>query len=366
MPLPIIVIPERHWDSAPKKVLSASLKRLRLKGYSTICFESPEDESESDLLKGVQSTIEFIKKRKCEATHYLERAGVSLESAVEQDYSQLAKLLRLFVSSQHYREMSLWFKELPGLESKLSLIENAKEEGFSIKGIDLPQDKLEPLRSLGAQSNLSSRVEIIDMLEEHRCNRFVNNIVKFQNNGQGVIFIVGQSHFKKITELMDDHLMNDEVIYFHPYITKSLDSSLPDTHRYLEREHTVNVHFIDATVIEPKDVISASNKLLKKIADMKPLMYRKIDSTCAATRLRLFTGLPFQTYARPSLYVDCLIPVTSDSMRAIQKLQKKNINSRLTFFDGSLQYCIPNVNLPKNIEKIQMLNIDKPTKSNIK
>ena len=354
MPLPIIIIPERHWDSAPKEVVSQKVKELRELGYSTLCFESPMDDSEDDLIAGVGSTVEFTENRLAEAKPFLEKAGIALQTALSQDYSVLATMLRTFVSSKYSKEMALWFKELPGHKAKLDLISLARKESIHIRGIDLRKSELEPLRNIKAQADISAKLTQIDELDDARCLSFVTNMIRLQNAGQGIIFIVGQSHIKKISALMSDKLMNDEVIYFHPYSKCFLDSSMPDTHMGLE--DIDEIELINVQLENNKGAITeAANCLLENIHLKVPKMYREISPTSSTERLREFTKLPFTAYARPSLSVDCLIPFSKDAVEPISKLNANKVFGRFGFFNSTLVYCVPNVNHQEVAEKLHKL-----------
>ncbi len=69
MPLPIIIILERHWDTEPKKTLVRALPSLLELGYDTLCFESPSDKTKEETIADIEGTIKFIEERLVEANN---------------------------------------------------------------------------------------------------------------------------------------------------------------------------------------------------------------------------------------------------------------------------------------------------------
>ena len=92
MPLPIIVVLERHWDTVPKKALMHALPFLKAAGYDTLCFESPCDKSESETIDGIETTLHFIETRLTEANQCLNSKGIAVNLQA-MDYSDLELLL---------------------------------------------------------------------------------------------------------------------------------------------------------------------------------------------------------------------------------------------------------------------------------
>ena len=161
MTKPILIFLERHWDPIPKKVLRNTLPELLENGYQTLCFENPVDDSEELIIAGVQSTISQIKSSLNQAYGLLSRRGRSHENLCDMEYSKLYQLLELYVSSKHYSELALHFKELPGHKAKLALLQQAKSMHFNMSGVDLTENELSPLRSEKAQYSLQYKTKII-------------------------------------------------------------------------------------------------------------------------------------------------------------------------------------------------------------
>ena len=101
MTLPIIIMTERHWDVDAKATLATALPSLVAQGYDVLCFESPSDDVEGELISSVQSTIQFIEDRHVEAMTLLQRRGMPDPHLSEMNYSDLERLLFYYVSSGH-------------------------------------------------------------------------------------------------------------------------------------------------------------------------------------------------------------------------------------------------------------------------
>ena len=198
MPLPIIIMLERHWDTVAKDALNKALPSLVEKGYDVLCFESPSDEGETSLISGIESTIQFSKERHSEASNLLKNRGIDV-NLTEMNYSDLQRLLLLYVSSKFSKEMALWFRELPGHEQKLYLVRTAKSLKMSILGVDLLASEMEGLRSIDAQVNLKKKISTIDQLDCKRIASFKKHLLSLQQSGKGVIFVVGKFHYEQVS-----------------------------------------------------------------------------------------------------------------------------------------------------------------------
>lgn len=215
MPLPIIILVERHWDKAPKKALMSALPFLTTSGYDTLCFESPYEKNEQETIHAIEHTIEFIETRLAEVNQFFAQRGI-FYNLPEMDYIDLQQLLKNYVSSRYYTEMALWFKELPGHKEKLLMIRKALESDMKICGIDLESEQLESINGLEAQNNLKSRLSGLSALAKMRAMAFKRNMLELQQQGKGVIFVVGQAHYLDLIEEFSKEYPLSEIIFLHP------------------------------------------------------------------------------------------------------------------------------------------------------
>ncbi len=348
MTLPIIIMPERHWDADAKRALAGSLPLLAAQGYNTLCFEAPIDEDESTIIKGIASTIQFAQDRYAEAMPLLQRRGIDLNLS-EMNYSDLEQLLLHYVSSKHSKAMALWFRELPGHVEKLELVKKAKHLNMAISGVDLTQEKLDPLRSINAQINIEMKLNQINLLDDERIAAFKMNLLDLQRKGRGVIFVVGQLHYERLVEVFSKENVLEDIIFAHPHSPRCLDSSIDD--RPLKNmQHMPGLTLIEQEIHKPENN-STFSTLLNTTLKLKIDRYKPIDPTMISEWLKEKTGLAFDFYIRPSMHLDAYYPIAPEENAAIEitakQLNAVGIQGSFTFFKGRETYCIPCINSDK-------------------
>lgn len=356
MPLPIIILVERHWDEAPKKALLNALPFLMTSGYNTLCFESPCDKNEEETVADIESTIEFIERRLAEANQCLARRGM-FYNLPEMDYLDLQRLLQKYVSSQYYKEMALWFKELPGHKEKLLLVRNAQKSHMKICGIDLKSNELEAIHSREAQLNLKNRALKIRELDNLRTTSFTRHMHELQQQGRGVVFVVGQFHYTTIIEEFSKEHPLSELIFLHPYSTRCLvksyiDYNLPSS-RFIE-----DLILIEKTIDNNEDIEIFLTHLVNAL---QPRLdnYISIEPTSTCQLLSDKTGLNFQAYVRPGYLVDCHHFVNENEKidETVNQLNSNGVIGFFSLFRGRYSYCVPNINMKEVAHQIQKLNI---------
>lgn len=344
MMLPIIIMTERHWDVDAKAALGKTLPSLVSQGYNLLCFESPSDEGEVELISSVKSTIKFIQDRYAEAQDMLQRRGISVPDLSEMNYSELARFLLHFVSSRHSNEMAIWFKELPGHVQKLKMLEIAKTLNMDIRGIDLVNAELEPLHCSEAQANLQAKISAIDLLDDKRIASFKSHVLDLQQKGKGVIFVVGQAHYERLVQAFSKEYCLTDVIFIHPYSPKCFDNSVDD--RRLESiGDNAKLTLIEQQIENQAD-IDAFAVLLNRAIQLKVDGYQPNEPTIISKKLHEKTGLFFNIYARPSMHVDAYYPITveEDIRGTTKKLGDLGVHGFFTSFKGTCSYCIPCIN----------------------
>lgn len=350
MPLPIMILVERHWDTTSKKALSQALPFLKSSGYDTLCFESPCDINMQDTINNVSSTIQSIENYLKEANQHLAKRSISVDLTTI-NYSDSEQLLRYFVSSRHSKEMALWFRELPGHQEKYTLINMALEQSMTISGIDLTRKSLESINSLEAQANLNKRLAGIDQLDSIRTLGFKEKLLALQQQGKGVIFVVGQAHYQLlIAEFAKDYLL-DELLFLHPYSPQCFDSSYID---YRLPSVASEVRLVEQVINQDDDIALFINALQ---AVAQPLLdtAKPIRSTSICQRLSEKTNLSFEAYVRPSHLVDGYHFFTKkeDIANSVTELNKQGVHGFYTFFKEKEAYCVANINTVEVASKIQ-------------
>lgn len=350
MSFPIIILLERHWDVIPKQVLINALPFLKTFGYDTLCFESPSDLDEKNTIAGIESTIQFIEDRFAETNQHLKSRGMSFDPSV-MDYSALEQFLFNYVSSRYSKEMALWFKELPGHKQKFDLVQRAKKENITICGIDLPSSQLEPINSLESQNNCDARVSGIIKLDKQRTLAFKKNLVELQQKGKGVIFVVGQSHYKQLVEELAKESLLNNILFLHPYAGKCLDNNYID-YNLSPCSNTKDISLIELMISTPDEMNIFSKFFKSTLNTFKSI---SIDPTSSCTLLSDKTKLEFKAFKRPNHQVDCYHFFNDPQTIAdtLKKLEKIKAPGFFTFFKNKMAYRVPNVNTADITSKIQ-------------
>lgn len=347
MPLPILVLLERHWDVEAKSALMHALPTLAHYGYDTLCFESPSDLDEKETIDTVNQTVDFIQEQLKLTESFLKRAGIDTSDLCNRSYLSLANDLMYYVSSKKYKELASMLKELPGHQAKLKTIDAAKEKGMTIKGIDLTADELEPITNMEAQLNVKQRLKGIDTLDNQRIRSFIENMVSLQHQGKGVIFTMGQFHYKRLVEELGKDCYLKEIVFLHPHSPKFLDEDYPDTHNFLEpiEEYAKDITMVDKAIHNQANLLEFVD-LLDKAIQSRCELHQTIQPTHATLALSKSTGLDFEAVLRPSQYVDCYHQLKKEEKieKAIELLDANGIKGHFAFFKGVESYCVPCVN----------------------
>ena len=356
MPLPIIILLERHWDVIPKKTLINALPFLKASGYDTLCFESPSELNEQETIANIESTVKFIEERLAEANQCLNRRGMSVDLPA-MSYSELQQLLLNYVSTRYSKEMALWFKELPGHKEKFDLVRTAQERNIKICGIDLTSNQLEHINSLESQTNLGMRVSGINELDNKRTLTFKKNLLELQQKGKGVIFVVGQSHYKQLVEEFAKEYILDEILFLHPYALKCLDNSYIDYH-LPSFSNIKGLTLLEQAILDRED-IEIFSKNLQTTAQAMLNNSISIAPTSTCELLSNKTKLNFEAYVRPSYLVDCYHFFNNRQTIAdtVNKLNEKGVRGFFTFFKDKESYCVPSVNTHEIASQIQKIEL---------
>ena len=356
MPLPIIVVLERHWDTVPKKALMNALPFLKAAGYDALCFESPCDKSESETIDGIESTLQFIEARLAEAYQCLNKQGIAVNLPA-MNYSDLELLLYKSVSSGYSEEMALWFKELSGHKEKLDLVRKAKTRDIQIYGIDLPHAQLEKIHSLEAQTNIGSKVSGIIELDDERTLAFKTNILELQQKGKGVIFLVGQFHYEKLVKEFDREFLLDEILFLHPYSPQSLDSSVID-YTIPPFSDIPGLGMLEQVIADDKDIDVFVTRLQSTVQTMLSREVA-IGPTSTSELLSFKSKINFEAYLRPSSMVDGhhFFKSRQAVVETVERLNAQGVHGFFTFFENKESYCVPGINTQGVASEIKNMNI---------
>lgn len=213
---PILLIPDRHWDELSRSALLAALPMLIQLGYDTYCSELPESYTALQQLETVKHTITSIEQMQQAAKPYLEARNIDVESLCQLPFEDLCHYMRNYVSSKKFNEYALCLKELPAHRMTLQILEKVLELHGSIQGVEMTNNKFNGYATLG-DFNLAEKAKNIQEQETDRIKNFVTHAINLQNKGNGVILLIGMSHYNNLLQKFYEHGHLKEIVVLFPY-----------------------------------------------------------------------------------------------------------------------------------------------------
>lgn len=348
-PLPIVVIFERHWDTAPKKVLECLLPRLRNEGFNVFCNETPHDVSEQKILSSADIACRIFQEDHDAAVKWLNKRGIDSKNLPERDWDKLSQLLMYYVSSKRYAEMAERIKQLPASLLLKDVIQNAqKNQFYSLKGVDLGKDEYMKL----THQDLGPRVEEINLKETKRINNFVTHLINIQNSGSGLVFLCGATHSVNLINKMKELGKADNLVYYLVHSDKRFTHEVDDFSIFPE------------LVIEDKKVCvntsiefsALANQIVSDVKSKNTKYIQQLENNSHAQVLSQVFDRTFIALERNAHYVDALLDVTTETGKEIsEKLNQVGIKTSCNVLADKTYLVVPNVNVREVAENIRLL-----------
>lgn len=351
MSLPIVIIFERHWDIIPKLIVKNLLPSLAEQGYDTYCFEAPQNLTSSEILARHNDAIELDSGILFDAEKYLKQVNIVAKLS-DLSFGELAKLMRLYVSSQRYVAVAEKIKQLPASLLLRDIFVDAKRHSVDIQGIDIDDKDHSEIFSL----DLSKMVKNIDQNEEHRIRTFCDNLLKLRQEKEGVIFSCGVIHARNLISSLQKSGLQDGILYYFPHAQKRYDDSIDDVKDVIMSEagEVLKDHIFP---LSKEDVEYFKKRVVSEIAPKTKYKKEIVEGTSHSEFLSRVFGVAFRVFMRPGYWVDALLNIdpVADFERITKKLNEKHIRTRYIFFQEHRYLVIPNVNAKKVAESIRTL-----------
>lgn len=348
--LPFVIIFERHWDQEPKKALKDLIPKLSDEGYDTLCFEFPQSLTEEEIISSHLKGLDFDIKLNSQAYAYVERAGVKDIQLCDLGFTQLAKLMRVCVSSQRYIEVAEKLKGLPSSILLKDLLSNAKKLHFSIKGVDDAQS-LQDIQS----ADLSKRMSVIKNNEERRITTIFENLLNLHKGGKNIVFVCGALHAKNLMNKFEEQNLQDHVLFYFPHSNKSYDENFDDV-KNLSKGTLENHTFC---LIDEQSRNLLNGRIIKEMKS-KNVNYKEevVGGNSHSRFLSHFFNKNFKAYLRPGYYVDALLDTfhISDCEGIVKKLEEVAITTESVSLEGRTHLVIRDVNTKEIADNIRRLN----------
>lgn len=220
MTLPIIIVLERHWDPEPQKILTDVLPFLKSLGYDTLCYEVPCDLTEQQILDRGENLVQYGETILSQVNLGLNRWGIN-KDLLKVSCRELIDLISLYITTINYDGIAyLLFNHLANQQCLLTW-KTARNNGIKICGVDLSADQLDRVNTL----DLNKRKEQVAQLADERDLTHHQNLLKFQKEGKGVLFVVGQAHYKSLVANLSKNPGLEQIIFLHPHSNKVMDNT---------------------------------------------------------------------------------------------------------------------------------------------
>lgn len=196
---------------------------------------------------------------------------------------------------------------------------------------------------------------MLNALENKRVNAFVENLLNYQEQGRGVISIIGQSHYQNLVKKFEENQVLSEVKFFHIFTPDILANVCADM--YIDLEDNQLTTYVDRAVRNEQDMLRFLTEFKNIMEEIFENSYQKLPIATASTEcLNRLSSLHFDSYCRPSFFVDCLSRInTAEDLTSAQTILTTGIKGNLTFFDHQLHFCVPNVNKTDVAQHLQKL-----------
>jgi len=349
--MPIVVIFERHWDEAPKQIVKSLIPKLAEEGYDTLCFEAPQNLTENEILSSHNAGLELDNKIDSQAKEYLERVGIKNVKLSDIGFKKLTELMRLYVSSKRYLEVSEKIKVLPASILLKDVFDSANRFSLTVKGVDVDATDFAGIVSL----DLSKRMSAIEKNEDYRIATISRNLFKLNSERNGLIFVCGALHAENLVNKFKEQNIHDRVLYYFPHSDKNYDDSVEDVKEYLSNDTLKNHTFC---LINEGDRKLLINRIIKEVKS-KNTQYKEeiIVGNSHSGFLSDVFKKNFQAFMRPGYYVDALLNIdTEDNIEeVIERLREVNISTHKTSLLGSMYLVVAEVNTREIADNIRLL-----------
>lgn len=342
--LPVVVIFERHWDEIPKQLVADLLPDLVDQGYDTLCIETPQNLTSSEITSRLDSCINSDSEILSQAERLLKRVNITKKLS-ELSFDTLADLMKLFVSSQKYYEVAEMIKRLPAAQQLKKVFDESKRLSVRIKGVDIDDKDYQEITT----TFFLDRMDKLIINEDLRMRTISENLIEHSQR-HGIIFICGALHCSNLIAKFKEKNLQDRVLYYFPHSSQRYIDSIDDINK-------VNVNENHTYLLSSEEVKAFKNKIVKEVIPKIGYIKEILEGNSHSRYLSELFGVNFQAFLRPGYYVDGLLDIEEkENIEKIeQNLTENNIQTRRDFLEGRLYLVISDINTEKVIKRISQL-----------
>lgn len=358
MKLPMIIMPERHWDTLARKALLQALPMLRVLGYDTLRMELPSNLSQAECIDVFERSLEadeaLLKNVDALFLPQLAQQGIHVNSLTDFDFDFLEMLCsktRYEADSSSFNsaivgtELSWRLAQIPGHRLSLKLLQTMLQLGGSIGGIDLPQNEFH--EKLEGDFMFQRKAQIIKANSKREQN-FVKQLLELHYYHNGIIFFVGEGHYDGIIKALASEQYLGEVVVIQPHDSKILKST-DKTARQVslkQRRQQTDYPFLDRALDSEAQIPAFLQQLRATLRQKLADFYHEIPRHRITADLSHATGVTFSAQQRPSFFIDAKheVAASEDAEQIVENLSEKGIYATVSLFQQPRTICVPEVN----------------------
>ncbi len=344
---PILLVPDRHWDTFARRAMLMALPMLRRYGYDTYCHEMRSDYSTEQQLEIMDHTITTIEAIQASARPYLQSRGIDVEKLCDMPFEKLSDLLRNYVTSKKYTEYAVSLKELPAHRLTREIFNKIIHLHGSYQGVDIiDAEGILEFSSLD-DYGIVEKNRMVKLKEKERIHSFVSNALKLQNQGKGVILVIGKVHYENLLTEFHNQSCLGELVVVYPHSERTFANAVDDRKLNLSNQKLRNKFpCITRRLYNEKQLPEFVDDLECFLKPILKSFYHDIPEHPITEKITSNLGVKFFARQRPSMYIDSFHPIANDENEAevTKKLADLGIFSTVAVVDEKKQMMIPCVN----------------------
>jgi hypothetical protein len=264
MPLPIIILFERTFDSGPPLTVKKLINPLSTQGYDTLALEFPHQKSPKEFESELDETLRFVEKIYYDANELVRSRNVAIKNDLcEMNYSELSQLMMYYVSSRRYNEVAFNLIHLPAMRARKELLRSAVKEAMLVHG--MTENNLSPY--LLYVNGLSTLVDKPNKNSNETMNHKARQLAKLYKQRKGVIYIGDASSASDLLTEMDRLGIASNVIYYFLHSSRRFETAKDDAREISRELLLANRSFCIAT---QDDIAAFTRKLSDDITAKAP------------------------------------------------------------------------------------------------
>jgi hypothetical protein len=338
MPLPIIILFERHNDTVSKQSLIDVLNDLKKIGYSTLCNELPETDEKTILdtcSKHIKASDILIEK-----LHEVLPGKINISAFSQLSLFEAQGLIEktLNIPSNLARDYAALLKETAGNKKGHELIKKCIAEGLEVRGVDHPN-----------RHHMTQK----DILGPEREKYIAQNIIKLFSQKKGLICFFGGFHAEGILTYLSEAGLGPQVLAYT--VTTSIPYNIRPVIEELTSMKPLREDNNELIFIDTPEQLKAFNKKLLADVENGHRYQKTLESQSTTSLINKKTKLNFIPQVRANHYVDATLNINdlsiSETKELVTNLKNLNMNPAFGFFNQKKHIVIPNVNVGECVDK---------------